>query len=101
MHRAYLNLAAAAFLAGSAVASTESAPEPTGRWLTQSGRGVVEIFPCGDKICGRIAWLLEATLKDGNPVTDQHNPKPELQTRPVCGLQMMGGFTRGEGDEWS
>ena len=31
----------------------------TGTWKTADGRAMIEIYHCGAKICGRVAWLRE------------------------------------------
>ena len=38
--------------------STQAAAPITGRWVTQSKDGVVEIYQCGAQICGRLAKFL-------------------------------------------
>jgi uncharacterized protein (DUF2147 family) len=68
----------------------------SGFWLTDNKDGVVELYPCREKICGRFHWL-----KDDSPEApsfDDKNPDPELRSKPLCGLQFMGGFEpRGNG----
>lgn len=48
-------LAAAAINAGSLHAAQASSPQ--GIWLDHTGRGAVEIKPCGNKLCGHVVWV--------------------------------------------
>jgi uncharacterized protein (DUF2147 family) len=50
-------LTAALLTAGAA----NAASAPVGVWLTDSGRGAVEIKECGDSLCGRAVWLRDKT----------------------------------------
>ena len=89
----------AVLLAGSGTGALAQ-PEPIlGRWLSESGKGVVEIFPCADRLCGRLVWLQEP-IRDGAPARDRNNPDPALRTRPECGLVMLGDFRRLEANRW-
>lgn len=68
-----------------------------GRWRTEGGKGVVEIFadPVGSTTySGRIA-----SGKAGpDGLKDEHNPDPALRSRPLLGLTFMTGFRhQGEG----
>ncbi|MFD1612903.1 DUF2147 domain-containing protein [Sphingomonas tabacisoli] len=64
------------------------AAEPvTGSWLTDAKDGVVEIAPCGAKLCGR---LVKTMRKD--VTVDRNNPDPALRNRPLVGLQVLSGF---------
>lgn len=64
------------------------AAEPvTGNWLTDAKDGVVEIAPCGAKLCGR---LVRTMRKDAT--VDRNNPDPALRNRPLVGLQVLTGF---------
>lgn len=79
----------------------------TGTWLTADGRAVIEIYPCGAKICGRVAWLREPCFPvddsegmAGMPRIDRHNPNPALRSRKVIGLQIMEGFSREGENRW-
>ncbi len=74
---------------------------PAGWWLDQSQRAGILIAPCGADLCGRIAWLRVPLNSAGQPKTDIHNNNPALQTRPLCGLQMIGGFTPDAPGTWS
>jgi uncharacterized protein (DUF2147 family) len=91
-----LGLAAAA--AGSTFAQ-QSTPI-LGRWLTENRDGVVELYPCAGKLCGRLVWMKVPVDRDGKPQTDVRNPKPDLRTRPLCGLAMMGDFAPKGSDQW-
>jgi uncharacterized protein (DUF2147 family) len=79
----------------------------TGTWKTADGRALIEIYHCGEKICGRVAWLREPLFPAddreglaGKPRTDRKNPNHELRNRRVIGLQIMKGFTRDGDNRW-
>jgi uncharacterized protein (DUF2147 family) len=62
----------------------------SGTWLTDDKDGVVELYPCQQKICGRFHWLKEDSPE--NPSLDDKNRDPDKRNVPLCGLQFMGGF---------
>jgi uncharacterized protein (DUF2147 family) len=74
-----------------------AAPSVEGLWRTDDGKGIVRIAPCGSKICGRIAQVLDSG--PGVPKTDINNPNPRLRTQPILGLQTLSGFTH-KGAVW-
>ena len=92
--RALALLPALALLATGAAA----APAPVaGHWLTEGGKAVVEIAPCGSQLCGRIVRLLKPA--PGRPQTDLQNPDASLRGRPLLGLAFLTGFAPA-GDRW-
>jgi uncharacterized protein (DUF2147 family) len=79
----------------------------TGTWKTADGRATIEVYHCGAKICGRVAWLREPCFPvddreglAGKPRTDRYNPNPELRNRSIQGLQIMEGFTATGDKRW-
>ena len=87
-------MAAASMLAASAAA----AKEITGLWDT--GESHVEIYACGDLVCGRIAALDEPLDEDGNAKLDTNNPDPALRSRPIIGMDLIAGFSRAGKTKW-
>lgn len=87
-------LAAAAFLSTSASA----AAPVTGRWVTQSKDGVVEIYECGATICGKLAKFL-VPPPNGVGQKDVNNPNKALRNRTLLGMNILTGF-KAEGNEW-
>ena len=75
-----------------------AAPSVEGLWLTDDGKALVRIAPCGQRMCGRIARVLD-TGPDV-PATDVNNPDPRQRNRPITGLQILSGF-RGGPTEWT
>ena len=77
-----------------------------GSWKTDGGDSQLELFRCGEKICGKVAWLKVPTYIDGKdgPVgktkVDRKNPNPALRNRPILGLQVMKGLTATGGARW-
>jgi uncharacterized protein (DUF2147 family) len=77
-----------------------------GTWKTEMDESKVEVFRCGEKICGRIVWLKNPFYTDsrdgevGTPVIDRYNSNPALRKRPVLGLQIMAGFTELGAGDW-
>jgi uncharacterized protein (DUF2147 family) len=63
-----------------------------GSWLTDDHKGVVRISACGDKLCGRIAQVLDRA--PGVPRADVNNPDARLRARPLVGLLTLWGFHR-------
>lgn len=75
-------------------------PSPEGLWLTENKDGVVEIYRCGDRLCGKLAWL---RLKPGgeNPrALDINNPDPTRRDQPLCGLAFMQDFRMAGPTDW-
>jgi uncharacterized protein (DUF2147 family) len=82
-------------LAAAAAMSPDSA---VGRWRTQTRNGIVEVERCGASICGKLVTS-DGLREDPNRL-DSNNKNPSLRGRRLMGLQILGGFTRGDG-EWS
>jgi uncharacterized protein (DUF2147 family) len=82
--------------AGAAMAQ----PGPQGWWMDQSGKAGILIAACGGDLCGRIEWLKAPLDSLGKPKTDVHNHSVSLQSRPVCGLQILGNFSPATAGGW-
>lgn len=78
--------------------SASAAAPVTGRWVTQSKDGVVEIYECGATICGKIAKFL-VTPPAGPGAKDVNNPNKALRSRTILGMNILTGF-KAEGNEW-
>jgi uncharacterized protein (DUF2147 family) len=68
-------------------------PGPTilGKWLTESGHGVIEIVRCENAVCGRIIGI------DRTP----SEPMPtDVTGRPQCGLQIISEAMQAKDDAW-
>jgi len=72
-----------------------------GRWKTDDGKGIVDIVPCGAKLCGRIHRLLIDQPAGGQ--RDERNPDKSKRGRMVVGLRIYwdliadGAGWRGQG----
>ena len=63
-----LTRAAAMLLTAAALSTSSTAASangPLGVWLDHTGRGAVEIKPCGDKLCGHVVWVKSTTDSKG------------------------------------
>ena len=86
--------AATALLASAGAAH---AAEVTGLWATDSDNGRVQIYRCGDGICGK---LVDADQIRANPnQTDRYNKNKSQRDRKVKGLVLFSGYTGGP-TEW-
>ena len=65
---------------------------PIGRWYAEGGAAEVEITPCGERLCGRVAWLRAPFDEDGCEWRDRRNPDASLRDRPLIGLQVLAGL---------
>lgn len=98
----FLTLSGSAALAA---ADAGKAPE-AGLWYNHSGKGAVEIRPCGDagneakRLCGFIVWLSEPNGRNGKPLTDGYNSNPAKRDRPICGLPVLGDLQRSSAGGW-
>jgi uncharacterized protein (DUF2147 family) len=77
-----LKCAAAAALTLFPFAHAYAAPDATGVWINDTGRGAVEIQPCGKALCGHVVWV-----KDPNDTKG-------------CGKQIIGDVESSGGGVW-
>ena len=77
-----------------------------GPWQTDGESSSVEIFRCGEKLCGKIVWLKNPNYVSssdgpvGMPKVDRKNPDPALRNRPIIGLQVIEGLTATGNNRW-
>jgi len=82
-----------------------------GLWATdpedENGQAHVEISIQDGKYVGKIVWLEEPVYPDdddggmaGRKKVDRENPDPDLQDRPVLGLEMLHGFVYAGKNQW-
>lgn len=74
---------------------------PLGVWADDQGETHVELYRCGEEICGKLVWLRKATTPAGLPRTDAHNPDLERQGKPLLGLVMMQHFRYDGEERWT
>lgn len=80
-------------------ASAQQVKAPTGLWLTENERSVVELYQCkkGEPLlCGKIAWIIEGGMQH-----DTKNPDASKHTRPICGLTIVSGLRMEKPTFWS
>lgn len=71
------------------------AADIAGVWLDHTGRGAVEIAPCGQKLCGHIYWLQSTVdTKTGRVLIDHKNPDTAKRKQPMCGVQIIGNLVK-------
>jgi uncharacterized protein (DUF2147 family) len=75
-------VAAAAILTAIAAGPAAAAGDPNGIWLDDTGRGAVEIAPCGKALCGKVVWVKSAR--------DRHG----------CGKAILGDVKAAGGGRW-
>ena len=68
--------------------------------LWDAGESHVEIYACGDLLCGRIAALDEPLGEDGKEKLDENNPEPALRSRPLLGMDLIAGFVKAGKKKW-
>ena len=105
LHRASIAAAAAAGLllgaqAWLAPAAGQAGTGVGGLWLDDEGKAAVEVKACGGEMCGNIVWLKAPLDSKGKPWTDMLNNDPAKRSRPVCGLQIIGGLKNGGNGLW-
>jgi len=47
------------------LAPVQAAGDPTGVWLNDTGRGAIEIKPCGNGLCGHVVWVKDTSDSKG------------------------------------
>ena len=80
--------------------SAQGNPPIQGIWLDDEGKGGVEVKPCGAELCGNIVWLKTPLDPNGKPWVDKLNSDAGKRTRPICGLQIIGGLKNGGDGVW-
>jgi uncharacterized protein (DUF2147 family) len=81
-------------------AGNAAPPGVQGYWLTANKSGIVEIFSCGEGICGKLAWF-RIKPDDPNPeALDLKNPDPARRSQSLCSLVFMHGFKSTGPSDW-
>ena len=89
----------AGFIMLAALASAAVNPDVAlGRWRTETKNGIVEVERCGGSICGKLVG--SDGLKANPNLLDTRNKDASLHGRRLMGLQILSGFTRGDG-QWT
>lgn len=102
--KVWMALASVLWAATTAVGAGSS--DILGRWTTQGGDSLLELFACGSEVCGRVVWLKHPKYIDsrdgpvGATKVDRQNPNPVLRGRPILGLQVMSGLAPQGDDRW-
>jgi uncharacterized protein (DUF2147 family) len=86
-------IAAFALIATPVLAQT--AEDAIGVWENPENKSHTEFYKCGDGVCGKIVKVV-----DGQK-TDDKNPDPAKQKRPIVGLVIMQGAKKTSANKWS
>jgi uncharacterized protein (DUF2147 family) len=70
-----------------------------GKWLSESGKGITEIYQVNGKYYGKLVWLKEPLDKNGKPKLDGENKDKTLRTGSILGLVILKDFILKDG-EW-
>jgi uncharacterized protein (DUF2147 family) len=73
--------------------------EHPGVWL-MGAKVAVQLFDCGDRLCGRVIWLKESIDSQGLLKRDKLNPDPTLRDRSVCGPTIIWNLHPADANHW-
>lgn len=76
------------------------ADDVLGFWLSESGKGVVEIYKNGNKFEGKLVWIKDIYTGKVEDKFDIHNPDEEKRKKSLQGLVNLHGFEFDDG-EWT
>jgi uncharacterized protein (DUF2147 family) len=79
--------------AGLLLAAGSAWAGPTGTWRVTDNTTDIEIVPCGDALCGMVAWT------DNPDQKDNKNPDGSKRNRPVLGITILQNM-KPDGDKW-
>lgn len=82
-----------------AARATAATPVTNEVWLMDS-QVAVQMFDCGNLLCGRVVWLVIPRDAQGVLTSDQHNPDPKLRERSICGLTVLWALHPKGIDRW-
>jgi len=82
-----------------AYAADQSGDSILGKWLTENGKSLVDVYHCGDAYCGKIVWLKEP-LKDGKEKVDDKNPDESKRDVKIIGLEILKGLQSKGPEKW-
>ena len=72
----------------------QSPAPPLGVWADDTGDSHIELYRCGEQLCGRLVWLREPTDANGKPRLDQHQ-EDEGEKTLGQGIRLQSlGFNR-------
>jgi len=60
-----------AFILALALLATEPMAPIEGRWRSPGGNTIIDIAPCGNELCGTVAWASDKAKQDARKGTDQ------------------------------
>ena len=63
-----------------------------GKWLSEDGEAITEIYQQGFLFYGKISWLKNPNDKKGKPFTDTENPDPNKRTQDLLDLVILNDF---------
>ena len=88
------------FVAASFSGFTQNKDAILGKWTNSSNEANIEIFKKGEQYFGKIVWLKAPKDENGKVKTDLNNPDPNLQSKPILGLQILNRFVYDDG-KWT
>jgi uncharacterized protein (DUF2147 family) len=74
---------------------------PLGVWADDTGDSHIELYRCGEELCGRLVWLRQPTDANGKPRLDEHHPEASQKSRPLLNLTVLERLTyNASTDRW-
>ncbi|MFZ0449176.1 MAG: DUF2147 domain-containing protein [Desulfatiglandaceae bacterium] len=83
-----------------AYAADQSGDTILGKWLTENGKSLVNVYSCGDAYCGRIVWLKVPLNKEGKEKVDDKNPEESKRSVKIVGLEILKGLQFKGPNKW-
>ena len=94
------------------LAGAADVPKPgdeiLGQWHTSEDKSIVEVYKKKEQFFAKIVSLKEPNWPkndeegmSGKPKNDRKNPKPELRSRPIAGLEFMNDFVYAGKNKWT
>lgn len=83
------------------VPASAQTPLPLGIWADDTGDTHIELYRCGEQLCGRLVWLRTPIDANGKPLLDEHHPDPDKRSQPLQNLTVLQNLRYNpQNDRW-